>query len=126
MSSRLNQPKIYHITHLNNLASILADHFLYSDAVLANRNTSPMIVGMDTIKHRRLTQLSVKCFPDTKVGEYVPFYFCPRSVMLFMIYRANDPRLTYRGGQTPILHLQADLQRSLRGLKRRALDGRSH
>jgi ssDNA thymidine ADP-ribosyltransferase, DarT len=29
--------------------------------------------------------------------------------MLYLIYRGNDPELTYRGGQGPIVHLEADL-----------------
>ena len=29
--------------------------------------------------------------------------------MLFLIYRANHPELTYLGGQDPIVHLEADL-----------------
>ncbi len=31
--------------------------------------------------------------------------------MLFVIYRANHPELDYRGGQQPIVHLEADLHR---------------
>ena len=30
--------------------------------------------------------------------------------MLYLIYMANHPELTYRGGQEPIVHLEADLQ----------------
>ena len=45
------------------------------------------------------------------VGEYVPFYFCPRSIMLYILYMGNHPDLThYRDGQEPILHLQVDLE----------------
>ena len=40
----------------------------------------------------------------------MPFYFCPRSVMLFVIYRANHESLTYHGGQGSIIHLEADLR----------------
>lgn len=29
--------------------------------------------------------------------------------MLFLIYRGNHPELSYRGGQQPIVHLEADL-----------------
>ena len=29
--------------------------------------------------------------------------------MLFLIHKANHPNLTYRGGQGPIIHLEADL-----------------
>ena len=50
------------------------------------------------------------CHPGTKVGEYVPFYFCPRSIMLFLLHKGNHPDLTYRGGQRPIVHLEADLR----------------
>lgn len=45
------------------------------------------------------------------MGDYVPFYFCPRSIMLFVIHRANHPELAYRGGQGSIVHLEADLHR---------------
>ena len=63
---------------------------------------------MSGIKTRRLS-LRVDCHPADCVGEYVPFYFCPRSIMLFVIHRANHPDLSYRGGQGPIVHLEADL-----------------
>ncbi len=53
--------------------------------------------------------LPVKCHPGDHVGDYVPFYFCPRSIMLYLIFRANHPELTYVGGQEPILHLELDL-----------------
>jgi ssDNA thymidine ADP-ribosyltransferase, DarT len=33
--------------------------------------------------------------------------------MLFVIHRANHPELSYRGGQQPIVHLEADLHRSI-------------
>ncbi len=33
--------------------------------------------------------------------------------MLFLIHRDNDPDLTYHGGQQPILHLEADLLRTV-------------
>lgn len=65
---------------------------------------------MSSIKRRRLEEIEVSCHEGTTVGDYVPFYFCPRSVMLFVISRANHPELTYRGGQEPIVHLQADLK----------------
>jgi ssDNA thymidine ADP-ribosyltransferase, DarT len=64
---------------------------------------------MSEIKRRRLEELEVHCHAGTKVGQYVPFYFCPRSVMLYLLYRGNSPGLTYQEGQRPILHLEADL-----------------
>jgi len=66
-------------------------------------------IGMSAIKRRRVEEIEVRCHPGTKVGDFVPFYFCPRSVMLYVISRANHPELAYRGGQGPIVHLEADL-----------------
>ncbi|MBN8965438.1 MAG: DUF4433 domain-containing protein [Rhizobiales bacterium] len=60
------------------------------------------------IKQRRL-QLPVPCHVGTTVGQYVPFYFCSRSIMLYVIHCANHAELAYRGGQGPIIHLEADL-----------------
>ena len=65
-------------------------------------------IGMSSIKARRL-RLPVKCYPGDRVGDYVPFYFCPRSVMLYLLHRGNHPELGYQGGQAPILHLVADM-----------------
>jgi len=73
------------------------------------RGGSPRAIGMSGIKRRRVEELEVDRQPGTKVGDYVPFYFCPRSVMLFVIHCANHPELTYRDGQGPIVHLEADL-----------------
>ncbi len=69
---------------------------------------------MSSIKARRLCVLGVNCHPGTRVGEYVPFYFCPRSIMLYILHKANHPDLCYRGGQRPILHLQADMVAAVR------------
>jgi hypothetical protein len=73
------------------------------------QGTAHTRVGMSGIKARRLYELEVDCHPGTKVGAYVPFYFCPRSVMLYLLYRGNHPNLDYTGGQRPIVHLGADL-----------------
>jgi len=102
------QPKIYHITHVHNLQSIIADGGLVSDAAMIARGGPATAIGMSTIKQRRL-QLPVDCHPADHVGDYVPFYFCPRSIMLYVIHCANHPELSYRGGQEPIVHLEADL-----------------
>lgn len=102
-----DRPKIYHIVHVDNLASIVADGCLWSDAAMVQRQGGT-VIGMGSIKQRRLT-LPVSCHPGTYVGEYVPFYFCPRSIMLYVIHCANHPELAYQGGQQPIVHLEADM-----------------
>ncbi len=52
--------------------------------------------------------MEVTCHPGTKVGDYVPFNYCPRSVMLYLLHMGNHPELGYRGGQEPLLHLEFD------------------
>jgi hypothetical protein len=103
------EPKIYHIVHVDRLASIIADGCLWADAVMVGRAGAGTTIGMGSIKQRRLT-LPIACRPGLRVGDCVPFYFCPRSIMLYLIDRANHPELTYRGGQGPIIHLEADLR----------------
>jgi hypothetical protein len=102
------QPKIYHIAHVDRLPSIIGDGCLWADAVMIQRPGQGTTIGMSNIKQRRLV-LPVDCHQGTHVGDYVPFYFCPRSVMLYLIYRGNHPELAYQGGQEPIIHLEADL-----------------
>lgn len=103
----INPPKIYHITHIYNLEKILADGHLYADRVVKNGDNAFTDVGMSHIKQRRMEKV-VPCHPDTTVGEYVPFYFCPRSVMLYILHRGNHPDITYKGGQSDIITLEFD------------------
>jgi hypothetical protein len=102
------QPKIYHIVHVDRLASIVADGFLWSDATMVQRQGVGTTIGMSDIKARRLNELFLSCHPQLRVGHCAPFYFCPRSVMLFLIFRRSE-KLIYKGGQEPIIHLEADL-----------------
>ena len=69
-------------------------------------------IGMSSIKKRRL-KLKLTSHPDLHVGDCVPFYFCPRSVMLYVIHMANHAELTYRGGQESIVHLEAGLHEAV-------------
>lgn len=101
-------PKIYHIVHVDRLASILAQDCLWSDAAVQSAQLPGTTIGMTTIKARRLAK-TLNSYPDLHVGDCVPFYFCPRSVMLYMFHMNNHPKIAYSGGQAPIIHLQADL-----------------
>ena len=114
MSETPSHPKIYHITHVDNLKPIVQAGRLFSDARMAANDSGCRIVGMSDIKRRRLEEIEVSCHPGTFVGEYVPFCFCPRSIMLYILHRGNHPNLTYRGGQEPIVHLQADFHTAVR------------
>ena len=103
-------PKIYHIIHIDRLESIIAGGVLWSDAEVQRRAPPGTTIGMSSIKERRLNELFLASHPLLTVGHCVPFYFCPRSIMLYLIHQGNHPDLTYRGGQAPIIHLEADLR----------------
>jgi hypothetical protein len=102
-------PKIYQITHVDNLASIVKAGRLWSDAKRIAKGFNCALVGMSEIKRRRVEELPVPCHPGTMVGQYVPFFFCPRSIMLYILHKGNHPDLRYREGQRSIVHLQAEL-----------------
>lgn len=108
------RPKIYHIVHVDRLASIVRGGGLICDAAVVAQAKPGTTIGMSDIKHRRLHELQLTSHPGLFVGHCVPFYFCPRSIMLFLIYCANHPELDYKGGQGPIIHLECDLKAAVR------------
>jgi len=66
------QPKIYHITHIDNLASIVTAGYIESDGRRFRAGMNQTAIGMTEIKRRRLFELDVPCQPGTKVDDYVP------------------------------------------------------
>jgi hypothetical protein len=103
------RPRLYHIAHVDRLPSIVADQCLWCDREIVSRAPPGTTIGMNSIKQRRLNELRLASHRDLFVGDWVPFYFCPRSVMLYLIHQGNHPELAYRGGQGPIVHFEADL-----------------
>ena len=59
---------------------------------MAQRN--PTVIGYTHIKERRMKQIRVACCGGRFVGEFVPFYYCPRSPMLFTTNKAPPTRAT--------------------------------
>lgn len=110
--------QIYHITHVENLAEIIADGALFSEQHLLRGGRAPVVIGMDRIKERRLRK-KVHCHPHLAVGDFVPFYFCPRSIMLYVIEKRHS-ELSYRGGQREIVHLVSDVEKAVAAAKRQA------
>ena len=107
-----NTPKIYHIVHVDRLASIVSHQALLCDAETKDLLLPGTEIGMSEIKQRRANN-ELKCHPGLRVANCVPFYFCPRSVMLYVISKENNPQLAYRGGQDPIVHIEADLRETV-------------
>ena len=98
-------PEIFHITHLQNLPGILTQRGLVSDARRISQSIGNTNIGYSHIKQRRLKR-QVPVAARGFLGDYVPFNFCPRSVMLYVV---NKGHLNYQGGQSPIIHLVSNL-----------------
>ena len=54
-----------------------------------------------------MKELRIGCRDNRFVGEFVPFYYCPRSPMLYVVNRGNTGRPP--GCQRTILHLVSTL-----------------
>ena len=101
----LRDRSIFHITHLSNLPSILETGRLYSHAAVAKKRIKSTNIGHIHIKDRRLRR-TVPCAAGGFLGEYVPFNFCPRSVMLIAV---NNGHGDYSGGQADVVHLRSTI-----------------
>ncbi|MEH2467821.1 type II toxin-antitoxin system toxin DNA ADP-ribosyl transferase DarT [Nostoc sp.] len=93
---------IYHITHIDNLSSILQSGELMSNSRLRQEKTKYFDIAHGHIQDRRGMK-SVPCGAGGTLHDYVPFYFAPRSPMLYANHKKTVDK--YSGGQIPILHL---------------------
>lgn len=107
-------PKIYHIVHLDKLKSI-QNSGLWCDNETKIQHYSGTNIGIERIKEVRRNKKLSLC-DNLNVADCVPFYFCPRSVMLYKIYRNNDNKLPYKHGQEKIIHIQIDLYNAIEKL----------
>jgi hypothetical protein len=96
---------LYHFTHLDNLPSIRATRHLSCD-VTARTGLMGVEVGARDIKERRRRRV-VPISPGGHVGDYVPFYFAPRSPMLYRIACDHRDAIPdrYQGGDRPLVYL---------------------
>ena len=93
---------IYHITHKDNLEGIIPQGGLVAQSVMVNDPIPYCNIAHATIQDRR-AQTPVPCGPGGHLHDYVPFYFAPRSPMLYAIHRGNVDNCT--AGQADIVYL---------------------
>lgn len=98
---------ILHFTHIDNLSMIVECGRLVCDA-LAQQGLTIAEVGDREIKEARRRRV-IPTDPGGRVGDYVPFYFAPRSPMMYRI--ACDHRDSIAGrypdGDRPLVYLAA-------------------
>lgn len=97
----MSNKKIFHITHVDNLIGIIASGCLWCDAQRLAQGFDSTNIGYSHIKARRMAH-AVTVSEGGTLGNYVPFNFCPRSVMLYVVSIGHE---NYDQGQTPIIHL---------------------
>jgi hypothetical protein len=112
----ITDPRILHFTHVDNLAGIVAS------GLLADRHKPDETVECAdlTIKERRRGHV-VRAGPGGVVSDYTPFYFAPRSPMLYRIHKGRVD--TYAGRQDELVYLVSRVSAVLRhGLSWAATD----
>nr|WP_299450824.1 DUF4433 domain-containing protein [uncultured Serinicoccus sp.] len=98
---------VWHFTRIEHLSTII-DQGLLSDARAKDLGLMTVEVGNTDIKARR-TCRQVPVEPGGVVADYAPFYFAPRSPMLYAIHRGNVS--TYQEGCGRLLYLQTTIER---------------
>jgi hypothetical protein len=93
--------RIFHITAICNLPSIAKSRKLYSNSLLRKKQIEYGNIAYQGAQGRRATKLVARP-PGGVIHDYVPFYFAPRSPMLFTINKGNVPDCPYR--QQDIVH----------------------
>lgn len=90
---------LYHITHISNLPDILAQDGLLANNAISGQYTNIAHQGIQTRRHTR----QVSCGAGGVLHDYVPFYFCRKSPMLYAIFRNRVEG--YNGGQAEVVYL---------------------
>jgi hypothetical protein len=92
---------ILHFTHVSHLASVI-EKGLACDIDAQGDGLLAVEVGSRSVKDQRRRR-GVGCGPGGVVANYVPFYFAPRSPMMFAIDRGRVPEYTH--GCDPLVYL---------------------
>jgi ssDNA thymidine ADP-ribosyltransferase, DarT len=96
-----------HFTHIRNLAGIVEDGGLHADSKVRANGRLPVSCAASGIKKSRAqTRVTVK--PYGYVSDYVPFYYAPRSPMLYRISRGGVQG--YTEGQSPLIYLVSTVE----------------
>jgi hypothetical protein len=99
--------RLYHITHIRNLESIIEKGGIMCDSSMNDNHIEHVGIAHKHIKERRARK-RVPIDPGGTLADYVPFYFAPRSPMLYAIHTGFVEG--YSEGQGAILHLVTSVE----------------
>lgn len=100
---------IYHMTSFENLSSIISDWCLRAKKRVEDNNIKYNNIANQDIQDIR-SEKHVPIYPYGTIHNYVPFYFGPRSPMLYSIYKGHKD---YTGGQQSIVYLVSSIGKVL-------------
>lgn len=95
---------ILHFTHVSHLSRVIVDGAVLADSIVGARLTHE--VGDRGVKANRRV-FEVTCGPEGHPCDYVPFYFAPKSPMLFKIAIGGVEQ--YQDGQDPLVYLVSSI-----------------
>lgn len=114
-------PEIYFIISIKNLTSVLKEGALLCQTTVETRGLERASIAHSNIKARRATT-RVPVPPYGMLADYVPFYFAPRSPMLFVINKGGVEGYTEKQGS--IVYLVSSTEAVVEhGLKYAFTDG---
>lgn len=105
--SRPVPTRIFHITPIANLVKICESGGISSKNTLNQSGGVHESIAHATIQTRRATKI-VKCYPDTVIHDYVPFYYAPRSPMLHAIHSERVKGCPWK--QDDIVHIESTVE----------------
>jgi hypothetical protein len=98
---------VVHFTRVEHLPTIVTSGLL-ADSSAQSQGVLNIEVGNTGIKARR-AERRVPVAPGGFVADYVPFYFAPRSPMMYSIHMGNVP--TYSDGCDRLVYLVSTVER---------------
>lgn len=102
---------LYHLTSMRNLPSMVQSGRLKSKTRLAQESTGYENIAYADLQDRR-ARTTVPCAAGGCLHDYVPFYFAPRSPMLYAIHEGNVEG--YDDGQEPLVYILTKVARVIR------------
>ncbi len=92
---------LYHFTHPRHLATVISDG-MWCDTVMQENGLLETEVGHRGVKERRRSR-PVDVGPGGVTADYVPFYYAPRSPMMYVINQGKVDE--YQEGLDPLVYL---------------------
>ncbi|MCH3959785.1 MAG: DUF4433 domain-containing protein [Selenomonas sp.] len=103
----MDNAEIYHMTYIGNLYNILSKGVILSKNMMRNRSVRYQSIAHEDIQDKR-DQVAVPLPPEGNLHDYVPFYFTPRTPMMYALHRRNVP--SYEGTDEDIVYLKTSVQ----------------